>query len=720
MTFVVNEILHHVEEDSSERILWIDGQAGSAVVIDIDDESDLPRVVALDALRAMVAEGKVVVAKDRKSRYVMEELIGEKEREVRDRGWDLIGPLVVQEPAIYIRAQRGPLLKHVLETHDTTKQTLYRLLRRYWQRGKTPNALLPDLHRCGAKGVPRKSSDKKRGRPRKHGDSTGINVTDDIRRIMNLAIRRSYNQSNQVSLADTYRYMVRTYFTDGLYKDAKGREQPLIRSANDIPTLVQLRYWHQKDFTHRQAIEARRDKAVYAKDFRAVLGSSTAEVFGPGSRYQIDATIADIYLVSKDNPDRIIGRPVLYFVVDVFSRMIAGFYAGLEGPSWTSAMMAIANAATDKVAFCRQFGIEIDEREWPSCHLPDAIIGDRGEMMCRAADNLVNNFGVRVENTPPYRADWKGIVEQHFRTQQAKFKPYAPGYVLPDFGQRGRPDYRLDAVLTLEDFTKQLIYIILHHNNYHELQHYDPDESVVAANIPLIPVELWKWGVENRTGRLKRYAEERVRLNLLVLEKASVTESGIYFKQSYYGCDTALREGWMERARRAGRWQIDVAYDPRSMDHIYLPLDNGEFEICHLLERSRASIGKDLWEIELAEGLRDKGKAQRAHMALEQRVGLDHQLEQIAEKAKERKAALGPTTLSDNQRVKNIRANRTLERDEIRKDEGLKPAMAATKADIIPLRPEAPVDNLEYRVDLQQLREKRAKQWESDQDEQDE
>ncbi len=50
---------------------------------------------------------------------------------------------------------------------------------------------------------------------------------------------------------------------------------------------------------------------------------------GPGSRYEIDATIADVYLLSADR-QRVIGRPTLYVVVDVFSRMVAGFYIGLE------------------------------------------------------------------------------------------------------------------------------------------------------------------------------------------------------------------------------------------------------------------------------------------------------------------------------------------------------------------------------------------------------
>ncbi|MBW4419912.1 MAG: transposase family protein [Myxacorys californica WJT36-NPBG1] len=137
--------------------------------------------------------------------------------------------------------------------------------------------------------------------------------------------------------------------------------------------------------------------------------------FGPGSIYQIDATIGDIYLVSSLDRTRIIGRPVIYVVIDVFSRMIVGMSVTLEGPSWVGAMQAMENAASDKVTFCQEYGIEIAEEDWASYHLPEMILADRGEFEGYMADNLVNALNIRVSNTPPYRADWKAIVERNFR-----------------------------------------------------------------------------------------------------------------------------------------------------------------------------------------------------------------------------------------------------------------------------------------------------------------
>ena len=51
-----------------------------------------------------------------------------------------------------------------------------------------------------------------------------------------------------------------------------------------------------------------------------------------------------------------------------------------------------------------------------------------------------------MENSAPYRADWKGIVERRFGLLHAAFGPYTPGFIEPDFRERGARDYRLDGL----------------------------------------------------------------------------------------------------------------------------------------------------------------------------------------------------------------------------------------------------------------------------------
>ena len=72
----------------------------------------------------------------------------------------------------------------------------------------------------------------------------------------------------------------------------------------------------------------------------------------------MDATQADIYLVSRHDRSKVIGRPYIYLAVDTATQLIAGIYIGLECDE-SAVMLCLANAAQNKVEFCRGHGIEI-------------------------------------------------------------------------------------------------------------------------------------------------------------------------------------------------------------------------------------------------------------------------------------------------------------------------------------------------------------------------
>lgn len=221
-------------------------------------------------------------------------------------------------------------------------------------------------------------------------------------------------------MQDAYQKTLEKFFHKGYDLLPDGTLVPFLPPSQELPTFGQFRYWYEKEQNLTQALSTREGKRRYNLRHREVLGDSTQMAFCPGSIYQIDATIGDIYLVSSLDRSRIIGRPVIYVVIDVFSRLIVGISVTLEDPSWVGVMQALENTASDKVSFCREYGIEISDKDWPSHHLPEMILADRGELEGYKADNLVNSLNVRVSNTPPYRADWKGIIERNFRLSNDK------------------------------------------------------------------------------------------------------------------------------------------------------------------------------------------------------------------------------------------------------------------------------------------------------------
>jgi hypothetical protein len=309
-----------------------------------------------------------------------------------------------------------------------------------------------------------------------------------------------------------------------------------------------------------------------------------------------------------------------------------------------------------------QSGRDIDAEDWPCHHLPAMLLGDRGEIEGRMIETLINNFNVTVESAAAYRADWKGIVEQRFRLIPAKFKPYVPGYIDVDYRARGGKDYRLDAVLDLDQFTRIVIECVLYYNNHHEIKRYDKDIDLVADNIPTVPIHLWNWGIANRSGSLRQYPEELVRFSLLPVEEATVTLNGIRLRGIFYTCQRALEERWFDKARQRGNWKVKVSFDPRNLDELYLhdPVTPMQFQVCQLTERSRAHRQTSVWELGQSQETEKQISAKRQPRQQLAAADLSASIEGIVSGAVKQKGE--PSTESAAKRTKNIRANRAVEK----------------------------------------------------------
>ncbi len=440
---------------------------------------------------------------------------------------------------------------------------------------------------------------------------------------------------------------------------------PVLPPVHELPSFRQFKYVYYKDRDLSNTLKARKGQRHFHLRNRAVIGDSSKTVFGPGCVYQIDATTADIYLVSSLNRSRIIGRPTLYFLVDVFSRMIVGFNVTTENASYQAAALAIENAASDKVEFCEHYGITISREDWPCRHIPECIVADRGELEGPKADTLINSLNIKLDNTPPYRADLKGLVERSFRTVNDCVIHWLPGHVKKD-RERGDRDYRLDAVLDLHQFTKLIIHFILEHNQS-LLTNYRLDESMMADQLEPRPINLWEWGINNLSGHLRQMDPSLLRMNLLPPAKATVTSKGICFKKVFYACERAIKERWFVRARTTGTWKIDIAYDPRSVDFIYLrPDGNTPPEACKLVDPDQRFHGRAWVELHAQAQVQKMQKELAATSDRQSKTDFRAKADAIVSSAAEQ-TKTAQTGQSNRARVTGIRANRKLEREHERR-----------------------------------------------------
>ncbi|MGG2014054.1 DNA-binding protein [Bacillus sp. S10(2024)] len=682
---LVNQLLYCNKEEKLFRILWIDEGYVICYLIEVEASKGFPEKRLISNLEKMLEHEEMQLIKsDPFISCLQEDEINPKDKMIRNKAWSILEYLMDQkdEKDLFEREKRGQFVKEASIKYNTAPKYIYQYLRRYWQRGQNKNALLPDYRNCGAAGRERKSGERKRGRPQKYPVyGVGINITDEVKQFFRISINRYYHNLNETSLKFAYQSMLSDFF---LKEDGTLQEE--------IPTIRQFRYWYEKEYSIEQKIKKRQGENIYNLQHRAVLGSSTFNIEGPGARYQIDATTADVYVVSDFNRTWIIGKPVLYVVIDVFSRMVVGVHVALEGPSWQAAMMALVNVVTNKVEFCKKYDINIKQEEWDCHHLPNAILADRGEFEGKSVETLINTLKVRIENTPPFRADWKGIVEQHFRLINERVKPLLPGVVRPDFGKRGARDYRLDAKLTLKEFTKIIINCILSHNNNKLIADYPLDKEMIESEVRPVPMELWKWGRTNRAGKLRTCDEDIVKLSLLPIHSAVITRRGIEFRKMLYSCERAIKEFWFESAHAKGRKRIKVSVDPRNINNIYIRSKNGlDYDVCYLLDHQERYKDMSLDETEYYQAVKNMQKKELEKKELENDIKLNKEITSIVEKAVQKTNEFSIQTVSDSERKRNIKEKRFETQDVIRQEE----AFVLSKV----------VENLDQREEQQSLRD---------------
>jgi hypothetical protein len=690
MELFVNQLIEWIGETEGdrrrERILRLDASSDEAVTIDIDGAKAWPVRQRITDIEAGIESSELrLLTVDPYSRLAQpEHQLKATHKQHRDQSWAVIAPLVAgHDPKIFsYRSRNSPVPSRASETRKR-KGTVYALLRRFWQRGQTKNALLPLFFRCGWKNeqddkgkkkVRRrcdgKLAQKKMGRPtrlRSEGTSVGINIDDDVLRRIRRGIRRHYRNEGKKPLKKAYDLTMKDLFHTGYVLSRTGAHTPVLLPAEERPTYEQFKYWYWQGRSPRETQIARLGEGRFNLQGRALLGNPADLAFGPGSMFEIDSTVADVYLVSRFNRSWIIGRPIVYFVLDRFSHLVVGFSVALEG-GWVGAMLSLENAASDKVSFCAEFGVPIEEWEWPSHHLPEAILADRGELEGGNADHLVNAFNIRVHNTPPGRADLKGIVEKHFDTTNQRLNKWVPGAVRKR--ERGDRDYRLDAQLDIEQFRKLILLSVLDYNKNKRLDTYHKDRQMIADEVEPYPLDLWNWGIKNRTGHLRTVPLERLRLNLLPEVKASITKSGIRCEGLDYLSELALREEWHERAGENGRRPLVVARDPRNLSQIYLRLDNGaRMEVCYLKDTDAAFRSRDFYEAADEFELRKVRSARSKGRTTQAAVDLHAELEAVVAQAKVQ-VPQDIAQLSNRARVGGIKQNRKFEKAHERQVKG--------------------------------------------------
>jgi putative transposase len=270
---------------------------------------------------------------------------------------------------------------------------------------------------------------------------------------------------------------------------------------------------------------------------------------------QIDHTKADIFVVDEETR-KPVGRPWLTLAMDVYTRMITGFYLTMEAPSRLSTSLCLLHSVFDKSAWLREREILDD---WPVAGLPEMLHVDNGaDFRSRAFARGCRDAGVRIDWRPPGAPRFGGHIERLIGTHMGALH-LLPGSTASNIQERGDCDPNRHSCLTLRELERHIALEIV--GSYHHSIH---------AGLGRPPIAVWK---EIEGDVPLRLPQDRMRfwLSFLPEDERTLRPDGIHlFRLRYWSPALSADLG-----RTKGR--LLVKYDPRDMSRIFVRRPSGGF-----------------------------------------------------------------------------------------------------------------------------------------------
>lgn len=201
----------------------------------------------------------------------------------------------------------------------------------------------------------------------------------------------------------------------------------------------------------------------------------------PLADVQIDHTQADIILVD-DEFRKPIGRPWITVAIDIWSRMVCGFYISFDPPSATSIAACVAHSVLPKDAWLLERGI--DTIEWPVFGMMDTLHVENGHELY--PDTLQHacmryNINLKYGSVPTLFGDH---IDRLLDTliREVHELPATNTYFSSD---RKGFDSDRNAVLSLSEFEKWLTTLIckVYHKRQHSGIHCSPEHKWFSGRL---------------------------------------------------------------------------------------------------------------------------------------------------------------------------------------------------------------------------------------------
>lgn len=456
-------------------------------------------------------------------------------------------------------------LKKTMEDLGIQRDAAWRAIRRFLQSGLDMAAIVDGRSLRSGKRNPYKYS-KKTGHPTMNALGKGVPLTDEIRTYFDEAIK-DFLIGRAKTKKDAYMTMIEKHFINE--EEIPTGIRVSVLPDNLRPTLKQFLNYTRVRVPQEEIDKAKTSAREQRNNKRLLLSDNLQGVMGPGDLWEVDECEIDLSLVSVENPSVTVGRPIVYVMIDVYTRMIVAYSVAFDNNSVLGITNCFLNLLDDKQELCNRFGIQIGANEWPSKILPLRLRSDYGaEYISHAMDTICCKLGVAKELVSPATGSLKGQVEQVFHQIHAAQNSLLEGKGLIE--KRHDSNHHQEAALNIQEFEAVLLTYIVGHNRKY-MEKYPLTKDMRQQNVEPRPIDLWKYGVSLNGSPRPITNEVMFRHSLLLPVKASVGRAGITFKGLFYinlQDEALLRDMYL--ASTHGKKKLESAcIDPRNISHLY-------------------------------------------------------------------------------------------------------------------------------------------------------
>lgn len=328
------------------------------------------------------------------------------------------------EPLLELENRTAKDVQKIANKNKKGIATIYRWLSLYEELG-TISSLSTKRENCGAKGKSRLAS--------------------SVDTVIDSIIEEFYLTRQQYSLSTIYREIVKGCNYLGETPPTKNTIRNRINSVN--PKLI-----------------AKRRRGIKVNETRGMPGSFP-EVKMPLDVIQIDHTKVDVMVVDEETRQSI-GRPNITVAIDVYSRMIYGFYISLDAINYFSVGQCLLHAIMPKDEILKEYSIK---GEWPVYGLPRQVSMDNAkEFRSLSLQNFCQEFRITDVYRPVSRSHFGGIVERIIGTCM-KNTHELPGTTFSNILEKATYNSEKEACMTISELEKWYLDFVV--NIYHKTEH---------------------------------------------------------------------------------------------------------------------------------------------------------------------------------------------------------------------------------------------------------